>query len=82
MKERNMSEKEAEEHVRFVRREAWKKMNTAMAAPDCPFTDDLVAVAVNLGRVANIVYLEGDGFGVQHSETHRKMEALLFHPYV
>ncbi|KAH6801551.1 hypothetical protein C2S52_002015 [Perilla frutescens var. hirtella] len=75
MKETNATEKEAQEHVRFLIREAWKEMNTAAA--DCPFTDDLVAVAANLGRAAQFMYLDGDG---NHSQLHQRIACLLFEP--
>nr|ABP01684.1 pinene synthase [Salvia rosmarinus] len=80
MKDRNASEKEAQEHVMFLLREAWKEMNTAMA-DGYPFADELVAAAANLGRVAQFMYLEGDGHGVQHSGIHQQMAGLLFEPY-
>nr|UUB32234.1 bornyl diphosphate synthase [Lavandula x intermedia] len=80
MKERNAPEKEAREHIRFLIREAWKQMNTVMAT-DCPFTDDFAVAAANLGRVANFVYVDGDGFGVQHSKIHQQMADLMFEPY-
>nr|WAB71044.1 gamma-terpinene synthase [Mentha longifolia] len=81
MKDRNSTEKEAQEHVRFLIREAWKEMNTAMADSDCPFSEELVAAAANLGRAAQYIYLEGDGHGVQHSEIHKQMGGLIFEPY-
>ncbi|KAH6800197.1 hypothetical protein C2S52_000661 [Perilla frutescens var. hirtella] len=78
MKERNATEIEAQEHVRFLIREAWKEMNTATAAADCPFTDDLVAAAANLGRAAQFMYLDGDG---NHSQLHQRIASLLFEQY-
>lgn len=81
MKERKVGEKEAEEHVRALNREGWKQMNTAKAADDCPFTDDFVEGAANLARVADFMYVDGDGFGVQHSSILQHMADLLFHPY-
>nr|Q5SBP2.1 RecName: Full=(-)-endo-fenchol synthase, chloroplastic; Flags: Precursor [Ocimum basilicum]AAV63790.1 fenchol synthase [Ocimum basilicum] len=81
MKEHNASEEEAREHIRFLMREAWKQMNTAAAANNCPFVNDFVVGAASLGRVANFVYVEGDGFGVQHSKIHQQMAELLFYPY-
>nr|T1RRJ4.1 RecName: Full=(-)-endo-fenchol synthase, chloroplastic; Short=Alpha fenchol synthase; Short=LsFENS; AltName: Full=Alpha pinene synthase; AltName: Full=Limonene synthase; Flags: Precursor [Lavandula stoechas]AGN72801.1 alpha fenchol [Lavandula stoechas] len=80
MKERNVPEKEAREHVRFLIREASKQMNTAMAI-DCPFTEDFAVAAANLGRVANLAYVEGDGFGVQHSNIYEHIGSLMFKPY-
>nr|T1RRI8.1 RecName: Full=Alpha pinene synthase, chloroplastic; Short=LvPINS; Flags: Precursor [Lavandula viridis]AGN72805.1 alpha pinene [Lavandula viridis] len=80
MKEKNVPEKEAREHVRFLIREASKQMNTVSAA-DCPFPDDFVAAAANLGRVANFVYVDGDGFGDQHSKMLQQIAALMFEPY-
>nr|WBU15652.1 geraniol synthase [Elsholtzia ciliata] len=75
MKERNATEEEAIEHVKFLIREAWKEMNTATAAADCPFTDVLNTVAANLGRAAQFVYLDGDGHGMQHSKIINKWVA-------
>lgn len=82
MKERDATEKEAQEHVRFLIGESWKEMNTAMAAADCPFSDELVAIAANFGRVGQFMYSGGDGYRVQHSKIHHHMAALLFQPYV
>ncbi|KAH6782477.1 hypothetical protein C2S51_007770 [Perilla frutescens var. frutescens] len=82
MKDTNGTEKEAQEHVRFLIREAWKEMNTAAAAADCPFSDDLVAAAANLGRTAQFIYVDGDGHGVQHSQIHQQMAGLMFEPYI
>ncbi|XP_047964228.1 sabinene synthase 1, chloroplastic-like isoform X1 [Salvia hispanica] len=80
MKDRNASEEEARDHVRFLIGEAWKEMNTEVAA-GCPFPNDLVAAAANLGRAAQFIYLDGDGHGVQHSGIHQQMSGLLFQPY-
>nr|ADQ73632.1 monoterpene synthase-like protein [Lavandula angustifolia] len=49
MKETNASESEAREHIKFLIREYWKKMNTVIAT-DCPFTDDFVVGAANLAE--------------------------------
>nr|Q5SBP0.1 RecName: Full=Terpinolene synthase, chloroplastic; Flags: Precursor [Ocimum basilicum]AAV63792.1 terpinolene synthase [Ocimum basilicum] len=81
MKERNVSEEEARDHVRFLNREVSKQMNPARAADDCPFTDDFVVAAANLGRVADFMYVEGDGLGLQYPAIHQHMAELLFHPY-
>nr|L0HB77.1 RecName: Full=(E)-sabinene hydrate synthase, chloroplastic; AltName: Full=Terpene synthase 7; Short=TvTPS7; Flags: Precursor [Thymus vulgaris]AGA96120.1 terpene synthase 7 [Thymus vulgaris] len=81
MKDNNASEEEAREHVRFMIREAWKELNTAMAEPDnCPFTEQTVEAAANLGRAAQFIYLEGDGHA--HFQIHQHLENLFFHPCV
>lgn len=78
MHERNATQKEAVEHVRFLIREAWKEMNMAMAASS-PFADDLVvAAAANSGRAAQFMYLDGDG---NHSQLHQQIASMLFQPY-
>ncbi|XP_047963883.1 (+)-bornyl diphosphate synthase, chloroplastic-like isoform X2 [Salvia hispanica] len=74
MKERNVSMEEAEEHVRFLIREAWKEMNTAGG---CPVRDDFVEAAANFGRAAQFMYLDGDG---NHSKLHQRIASLLFQP--
>ncbi|KAG6437970.1 hypothetical protein SASPL_102901 [Salvia splendens] len=80
MNDTNASEKEAKEHVMSMLRESWKEMNTAMAAGH-PFEDILAESAANLGRVAQFMYLEGDGHGVQHSGIHKQIAGLLLEPY-
>ncbi|KAG6434616.1 hypothetical protein SASPL_106254 [Salvia splendens] len=80
MNDTNASEKEAKEHVMSMLRELWKEMNTAMAAGH-PFEDILAESAANLGRVAQFMYLEGDGHGVQHSGIHKQIAGLLLDPY-
>nr|QBA83624.1 terpene synthase [Mentha x piperita] len=84
MKDMKCREKEAEEHLRFLIREAWKEINTTMGAEaaDCPYKDDLFEAAANLGRAAQFIYLEGDGHGVQHSGIHHQMASSMFHPYI
>nr|QJX58307.1 monoterpene synthase 7 [Salvia fruticosa] len=74
MKERNATEKEAEEYVRFLIRDTWKQMNTAMA-----FSDDLGAAAANFGRAAQLMYLDGDG---NHSQLQQQIATMLFQPFV
>nr|Q2XSC5.1 RecName: Full=R-linalool synthase; Short=LaLINS [Lavandula angustifolia]ABB73045.1 linalool synthase [Lavandula angustifolia] len=78
MKETNATEEEAVEHVRFLNREAWKKMNTAEAAGDSPLVSDVVAVAANLGRAAQFMYFDGDG---NQSSLQQWIVSMLFEPY-
>nr|AGS42396.1 terpene synthase 3 [Thymus vulgaris] len=78
MKEHGASREEAEEHVRYEIREAWKEMNTLMAAKSALRDDDLAMVVANLGRDAQFMYLDGDG---NHSHLQHQIQNLLFHPY-
>nr|AGS42397.1 terpene synthase 4 [Thymus vulgaris] len=78
MKEHGASREEAEERVRYEIREAWKEMNTIMAANSALRGDDLVMVAANLGRDAQFMYLDGDG---NHSHLQHHIQNLLFQPY-
>nr|Q8H2B4.1 RecName: Full=R-linalool synthase, chloroplastic; Flags: Precursor [Mentha aquatica]AAL99381.1 linalool synthase [Mentha aquatica] len=78
MKEQNATREEAEEHVRFMIREAWKEMNTTMAA-NSDLRGDVVMAAANLGRDAQFMYLDGDG---NHSQLQHRIANLLFKPYV
>nr|AGK88256.1 alpha-terpineol [Thymus caespititius] len=81
MKDTNASEEEAQGHVRFMIREAWKELNTAMAEPDdCPFTEQVVEATANIGRAAQYIYREGDGHG--HFQIRQHVRNLFFHPYV
>ncbi|XP_042032318.1 R-linalool synthase, chloroplastic-like [Salvia splendens] len=72
MKERNASMEEAEEHVRFVIREAWKEMNTAGG---CPVRDDFVEAAANFGRAAQFMCMHTRSKGLPLEPFDSEIEA-------
>ncbi|XP_057787955.1 cineole synthase 1, chloroplastic-like [Salvia miltiorrhiza] len=79
---KNASEAEAREHVKWLIGETWKKMNKERVARDSPFSQNFIGCAVDMGRMAQYMYHYGDGHGMQHSIVHQQMAACLFHPSV
>ncbi|XP_020551712.1 terpene synthase 10-like [Sesamum indicum] len=84
MNERGGSREEAEEYVRYLIDETWKKMNegaaVAVAADDSPFLEDFVRIAADLGRTAQYFYQHGDGHGIQTPQIKERIPTLLFQP--
>lgn len=82
MNDNNASEEEARVHVRALVAETWKTVNAEMLANDSPFSDEFIAAAANVGRMAQFMYQdELDGFGKQHSKVHKLLRGLLFEHY-
>ena len=81
MTERDASEEEAREHVRFLIGETWKKMNKERVSDSSIFSEDFKACAVNLGRMAQFMYQYGDGHGIQHPKIRDQITGLLLEPY-
>ncbi|CAK9163142.1 unnamed protein product [Ilex paraguariensis] len=79
MNQTGASEEDAREHIRFLIRETWKKLNEDRVA-DSPFSQSFIAMAVNLGRMAQCMYQHGDGHASQGSATKERILALLIEP--
>ncbi|KAL0365208.1 UNVERIFIED_CONTAM: (-)-alpha-terpineol synthase [Sesamum angustifolium] len=84
MNERGGSREEAEEYVRYLIDETWKKMNegVAAAADDSPFLQDFVRIAADVGRTAQYFYQHGDGHGIQNPQMKQSIPTLLFQPII
>ncbi|KAL0365206.1 UNVERIFIED_CONTAM: (-)-alpha-terpineol synthase [Sesamum angustifolium] len=82
MNERGGSREEAEEYVRYLIDETWKKMNegVAVAADDSAFLQDFVRIAADIGRTAQYFYQHGDGHGIQTPQIKQNIPTLLFQP--
>ncbi|XP_047339820.1 terpene synthase 10-like [Impatiens glandulifera] len=63
MHETNVSEEEAQQHIKRLVREAWKKVNAARVKPDNPFSKKFVDIATNFARAAHFMYQYGDAHG-------------------
>ncbi|KAL0357022.1 UNVERIFIED_CONTAM: (-)-alpha-terpineol synthase [Sesamum calycinum] len=74
------SREEAEEYVRYLIDETWKKMNegVAVAADDSAFLQDFVRIAADIGRTAQYFYQHGDGHGIQTPQIKQNIPTLLF----
>ncbi|KAF8409455.1 hypothetical protein HHK36_005531 [Tetracentron sinense] len=79
MYETGASEQEAREHIQVLIRDAWKKLNEDRVA-DSPFHQTFIEAAVNLTRLAQCIYLHGDGHASQDRETKDRVLSLLVEP--
>ncbi|KAF8409456.1 hypothetical protein HHK36_005532 [Tetracentron sinense] len=79
MYETGASEQEAREHIQVLIRDAWKKLNEDRVA-DSPFDQTFIEAAVNLTRLAQCIYLRGDGHASQDRETKDRVLSLLVEP--
>lgn len=81
MKESGADIDEAREYVRLMICETWKELNGLLrVVADCPFEEKFVRIAVNLGRMAQYMYQDGDGHGIQSPEMKQRISSLLFEP--
>ncbi|KAG8368601.1 hypothetical protein BUALT_Bualt15G0062400 [Buddleja alternifolia] len=81
MNETGASREEAQEYVRFLIRETYKKTNEKRVA-DSPFSEAFIRCAVDVGRMAQYMYQHGDGHGIQNTEIRDRISSLLFEPIV
>ncbi|KAK8273631.1 hypothetical protein V6Z12_D10G019200 [Gossypium hirsutum] len=81
-REMNVSEKEAEEHIKNMINNTWKKINGQCLNNQshnllpCSF----VKVTTNVARMVQCLYQFGDGFGIQDRETRNHISSLLIEP--
>ncbi|XP_047944248.1 alpha-farnesene synthase-like [Salvia hispanica] len=79
MREANVGEEEARGHIRELITDSWKRMNGIMMR--CPRPQQgMLRHVVNTARVANFIYQNGDGFGVQDRETKEQVLSCLIKP--
>lgn len=79
MKESGASEEEAREYIRLLIREMWTEMNKEILR-ETPFSQTFIEIAMNIGRMAQCIYQNGDGHGNLDSITRERIPALLFEP--
>lgn len=79
MHQTGANREEAEEYVRSLTHETWKKFNEERKKGS-PFSQEFVESAMNLGRVAQFMYQHGDGHGVQDLHFKHRISPLLFEP--
>ncbi|XP_047334878.1 terpene synthase 10-like [Impatiens glandulifera] len=79
--ETGLSQEEAQNHIKKLIRAAWRKINTARVAPDCPFGKIYVNITTNLARAGHFMYQHGDAHG--HNTTGKnkdRVKLLLLDP--
>ncbi|KAG8370954.1 hypothetical protein BUALT_Bualt13G0036900 [Buddleja alternifolia] len=81
MNETGASDKDAQEYIWSLVREAWKKINGESVA-NSPFSQAFITSLVNAGRMTHYTYKYGDGHGVQPSNVKDEIKDLLFHHIV
>ncbi|OMO64933.1 hypothetical protein COLO4_31678 [Corchorus olitorius] len=82
MREVNVSEEQAQEHIKDLITKTWKKINgQSFNISQSPSLQSFVKVTTNIARMVHCLYQFGDGFGIQDKETRRHILSLLIEPY-
>lgn len=81
MKESGASVEEAREHVKMMIWETWKEMNQERVK-DSQFSQNFIANAVDLGRMAQYMYELGDGHGIQNNQIKDRISRFMFEPII
>ncbi|KAH7538413.1 hypothetical protein FEM48_Zijuj03G0196800 [Ziziphus jujuba var. spinosa] len=83
MHESCASEEDAYEHIKFLIEKMWKKMNEdsgyAKSAGNI-YSETFIRSAMNLTRMAQCIYLYGDGYGVQDRHTKDNVLSSVIEP--
>ncbi|KAF8391448.1 hypothetical protein HHK36_023753 [Tetracentron sinense] len=79
MHETGLSEELAREHTRHLINEMWKKMNKD-GASDSPFPDPFIETTINLARISQCTYQNGDGHGAPDRKKKDQILSLLAEP--
>lgn len=83
MHETGASESDARQHIRDLITAAWMKMNNKREGDENPdhllLPNNFVQFAMNLARMAQCTYQNGDGHTVQDNSKNRVLP-LLIHP--
>ncbi|XP_043725700.1 alpha-farnesene synthase-like [Telopea speciosissima] len=80
MREAEVSEEIAREHIKDMIVDTWKKMNEKCISHSSHFPPVFLNFTYNVARVAHFIYQYGDGFGVQDRETRNNVLSLLVQP--
>jgi hypothetical protein len=78
MNETGASEEEACEYVKSMMRTLWKKMNKE--AHTSSFSQSFIDTAINMDRMALLMYQHGDGHTSQDAAIQNRIESLIWKP--
>ncbi|KAI4331815.1 hypothetical protein L6164_016770 [Bauhinia variegata] len=81
MNEMSVSEEEARNHIKWMIRETWKKINEECFTKMCS-SQSFVSLTTNAARVAHTLYQNGDGFGIQDRDIRRQILSLVIEPFL
>ncbi|KAF5943686.1 hypothetical protein HYC85_017763 [Camellia sinensis] len=79
MREANVSEEIAREHIRTTIKDTWDKINHEFITQS-PSLQPFVKYTINTARVAHFIYQHGDGFSNQDRETRAQVLSMLIEP--
>lgn len=79
MREKNIAEDEAREHIKSLITSCWKKINNGFEKKS-PLLKPFIKCIRNMVQVAQFIYQNGDGFGVPERETREQVLSLLIEP--
>ncbi|KAK8603078.1 hypothetical protein V6N13_085275 [Hibiscus sabdariffa] len=79
MYENEASEEEAREHVKKLIETAWKKINEEQMA-ESPFSRTFIEIAMDLARVSQLMYQNGDGHAIEDGDTKDRVLSLFVNP--
>ncbi|GMJ05278.1 terpene synthase-like sequence-1,8-cineole [Hibiscus trionum] len=79
MYENDSSEEEAREHVKKLIEAAWKKINEEQMA-ESPFSRTFIDMAMDLARVAHLMYQNGDGHTNEEGDSKERVLSLFVNP--
>ncbi|KAK4491965.1 hypothetical protein RD792_002749 [Penstemon davidsonii] len=79
MREANVTEEDARGHIRSIITYSWKKINDSFISS--PRSEQpIIRYIINVARVVNFIYQDGDGFGDQDRETRDQILSCLIEP--
>ncbi|KAK4857921.1 hypothetical protein QYF36_008232 [Acer negundo] len=79
MREANVSDDVARNHIKAMISETWSKIN-GQCFSRSPLLQSFVNITTNFARVAHSLYQYGDGFGVQDQDIKKTILSLLVEP--
>ncbi|KAI4331800.1 hypothetical protein L6164_016755 [Bauhinia variegata] len=81
MNEMSVSEEEARNHIKWMIRETWKRINEECFTKMCS-SQWFVSLTTNAARVAHTLYQNGDGLGIQDRDIRRQILSLVIEPFL
>lgn len=82
MRESNVSEEAARDYIRSLISRTWREINRhCINGGGTKFSEESTKYIINTARVANFIYRNGDGFGVQEGEYREHVLSTLMEPF-
>ncbi|KAE9457781.1 hypothetical protein C3L33_10323, partial [Rhododendron williamsianum] len=78
MNERSVTEEQAQDHIKGLVRESWRKLNETIAQNSPP--TPMISMSLNMARTAHCIYQHGDGIGTSFGVTKDRVTSLIVDP--